>query len=295
MRCRNREQMGVDPGGERTKDPSRGRNRSERYALAILGLGALGLYMLGTQRLATENRRLRRRNDKLELETHTDSLTGLRNRRYFLETVDRDTSLVDRLHVDSPDDVPREGVDYLLLFFDLDDFKEINDRYGHGVGDRVLVQVRWLLENTFRESDDLVRWGGDEFLVVGRHTHRAAAPQIAERLRRQIAGHPFQIGHGETCRVTCSIGFACYPFQPGEPGRLGWRDVLTLADRAQYIAKRSGGNAWAWLQPSEGTALQSADALAARIATDTEGMVRDGWLTVETSAERAALGRFRGV
>jgi len=140
----------------------------------------------------------------------------------------------------------------------------------------------------------LIRWGGDEFLVVGRHTHRDAAPQIAERLRTRIAGHAFQIGQGQTCRVTCSIGFACYPFQKATPGHTAWRDVLTLADRAQYIVKRSGGNAWAWLQPSERAAPESAEALAGRIATDTEGMLRDGWLSVETSGG-PTLGRLRGL
>lgn len=299
MRRRRRQNPADRPAVGRPVAPSSqptGERRAGRWFWAALWLGTLGLYALGSKRLAAENRRLRRHTDRLALETHTDSLTGLKNRRYFLESIERDAALVDRLHADASKAGGRpEGIDYLFLFFDLDDFKVVNDRYGHEVGDRVLVQVRWLLENTFRESDDLVRWGGDEFLVVGRHTSCSAAPAMAERLREQIANHPFQLGHGQTTQITCSIGFACYPFDSTAPDGIGWRDVLTLADRAQYIAKRAGGNGWARIEAGASQPTPAREALAARIATDTDGLIRQGWLAVSTSQRRGESGHLRGL
>lgn len=270
---------------------------------AALGMAAYAVYRSRPSRLVEENRRLERAKRRLELEnheltlqSHTDSLTGLCNRRYFLEHIEQDVALVDRFHQEAvARDAPREGIDCLFLFFDLDDFKEVNDRYGHGVGDRVLVQVRWLLENTFRETDGLIRWGGDEFLVVGNHTSREAAPQIAERLRRQVAEHRFQLGHGDTLRLSCSIGFACYPFLAEDPKRFPWRDVLTLADRAQYVAKHGGGDAWVGLLPSEKSVSVPPEVISTRIATDTEGMIEDGSLAVETSRGSGSTAALRGL
>jgi diguanylate cyclase (GGDEF)-like protein len=272
-------------------------------SFAALGMAAYAAYRSRPSRLVEENRRLLEAKRQLELEnheltlqSHTDSLTGLCNRRYFFEHIEQDAALVDRFHQDTHlRDAPKEGIDCLFLFIDLDDFKEVNDRYGHEVGDRVLVQVRWLLENTFRETDGLIRWGGDEFLVVANHTNRDAAPHVAERLRRQVAEHRFQLGHGATVRLTCSIGFACYPFLTQDPKRFAWRDVLTLADRAQYVAKHGGRNAWVGLLPSDKTASVPAAAISSRIATDTEGMIEDGSLAVETSRSSGNAAILRGL
>jgi diguanylate cyclase (GGDEF)-like protein len=268
--------------------------------LWLLGAAGLGLAaLLGRGRrsryLAAENRRLEEENRRLEHESHTDSLTGLRNRRFFLETIEHDVALVDRLYSDvAPKAGGRDGRDFLFLFFDVDDFKVVNDRYGHTVGDRVLVQLRWILEGAFRESDNLIRWGGDEFLVVGRFTDRGAAEPIAERLRAQIADHPFQLGDGRTVRLTCSIGFACYPFLLASPTRLNWREVLNLADRAQYVAKHGGRNGWVGLGETPKSAELPPEELTERIRRDTEGLMRDGTLAVRSSRHLPGL-RLRSV
>jgi diguanylate cyclase (GGDEF)-like protein len=305
LRRRKQHATSVAPRGAARRDgPRNGRLRALRALnLTALGMAAYAVYRSRPSRLSEENRRLQQakrrlelENDELTLQSHTDSLTGLSNRRYFFEHIEQDAALVDRFHQEArAHNAPKDGIDCLFLFFDLDDFKEVNDRYGHEVGDRVLVQVRWLLENTFRETDGLIRWGGDEFLVVGNHTNRNAASQVAERLRRQVAEHRFQLGHGKTVRLTCSIGFACYPFLPEDPKRFSWRDVLTLADRAQYVAKHGGRNAWVGLLPSEETVRVPREAISTRIATDTEGMLEDGSLAVETSRDQGSAAVLRGV
>ena len=97
---------------------------------------------------------------------------------------------------------------------DLDHFKDVNDRHGHAAGDAVLVQMQERLREVFRESDYLVRWGGEEFLVLARATRRDEARVVAERIRRAVADREFLLPDGERLRKTCSIGFACFPFVP---------------------------------------------------------------------------------
>src|SRR5450830_1173361 len=91
----------------------------------------------------------------------------------------------------------------------------------------------------FRESDYLVRWGGEEFLVLARATRRDEARVVAERIRRAVADREFLLPDGERLRKTCSIGFACFPFVPDAPRLLSWSEVVELADQALYLAKHN--------------------------------------------------------
>jgi len=180
----------------------------------------------------------------------TDQLTGLRNRRFFLQHVDADVNMSlrrydDPLRLAAPERDGGPGRDLVFFMVDLDHFKEVNDRFGHGAGDAVLVQMQERLREVFRESDHLVRWGGEEFMVVARATHRDEARVVAERIRLAVAGRPFVLPDGQTLAKTCSIGFACFPFLPEQPRLLSWSEVVELADQGLYLAKRSGRNAWA--------------------------------------------------
>jgi hypothetical protein len=89
----------------------------------------------------------------------------------------------------------------------------------------------------------LIRWGGDEFLLVGRDTDPVQVGALAERIRSEIEAATFEIGEGRVVRTTCSIGFTCYPFLHDDPEAHPWEDVLALADGALYAAK-SRRNAW---------------------------------------------------
>jgi diguanylate cyclase (GGDEF)-like protein len=180
----------------------------------------------------------------------TDQLTGLRNRRFFLQHVDADIGMSLRRYDDPLRSgmVEREsspGKDLVFFMVDLDHFKEVNDTHGHAAGDAVLVQMQERLREVFRESDYLVRWGGEEFLVLARATHRDDAKVVAERIRKAVADRKFTLPDGTELHKTCSIGFACFPFVPSEPRLLSWSEVVELADQGLYLVKRSGRNAWA--------------------------------------------------
>src|SRR5262249_4984684 len=122
----------------------------------------------------------------------------------------------------------------------IDHFKAVNDQLGHAAGDCVLRQMRERLEQVFRSSDYVLRWGGEEFLAVTRGSPRRDAPEIAERLRVAIAERPFILDDGQPLPKTASIGFAAFPFDT-----LTWSQVVELADQALYRAKNDGRNRWA--------------------------------------------------
>lgn len=193
-----------------------------------------------TEALMAANRRL----EEISL---TDPLTGLKNRRYLLNHIDKEVALCLRRHEDweASQSAPCPAdADILFFLVDIDHFKQINDTWGHAAGDRVLIQMRERLSEVFRESDCLVRWGGEEFLAVARATGRSDAPRIAERLRNAIAQRPFQLDENSSVTITCSIGFAAFPFVPTQPHLLTWEQTIQMADRALYLAKENGRNAW---------------------------------------------------
>jgi diguanylate cyclase (GGDEF)-like protein len=110
------------------------------------------------------------------------------------------------------------------------------------------MQVKSILESVFRETDYLVRWGGEEFLVVARFTDRRKAPELAERLRKKVENHDFEIGKKHPLSKTCSIGYACFPFLTNKPNSLDWEHVVDIADHCLYAAKNSNRNAWVGLE-----------------------------------------------
>jgi diguanylate cyclase (GGDEF)-like protein len=189
----------------------------------------------------------------------TDPLTGLRNRRFLEQQLGADVSLSVRRYNDWLADrsrpMPIES-DLLLFMVDIDHFKALNDSYGHAVGDKVLTQMRQRLQEAFRESDYLVRWGGEEFLVVARGTKRTDAETIAERIRVAVSGRPFDVSPGVTVSKTCSVGFAAFPFLPMQPEALNWLQVVEVADQGLYMAKRGGRDAWVGLIGTEGTRFE---------------------------------------
>jgi diguanylate cyclase (GGDEF)-like protein len=146
--------------------------------------------------------------------------------------------------------------DHDLIFFmiDVDHFKTVNDTHGHATGDTVLVEVAQRLRGVVRETDFLVRWGGEEFLLVARATHADEGPVLAERLRGAVAARPFALGDGRSLTSTCSIGFAGYPFYPDEPRLASWSEITRLADQALYLAKKEGRDRWVGFRAADGAA-----------------------------------------
>lgn len=203
-----------------------------------------------TEQLAEKNRELERANCALQEASLTDPLTGLRNRRFLLQQLDADVAIILRRHderVKAGNPALLHDTDLVFFMVDIDHFKQVNDKYGHAAGDLVLVQMRERLREVFRESDYLIRWGGEEFLVVARATNRSEAGHVAERLRQAIARRPFILEDGFELEKTCSIGFACLPLLLEMPHAAKWPQVVELADSALYMAKHGGRNAWVGL------------------------------------------------
>jgi len=140
----------------------------------------------------------------------------------------------------------------VFALMDLDHFKSINDTYGHTSGDRALVEFADLLKATIRQGDYLVRWGGEEFLVVLRSVHYDEQASYAERLSKAVQRYRFATPDDRTLRLTCSLGFAEFPFYPGDPDALDWNNAIVLADRAMYSIKQGGRNGWAVVRPVPG-------------------------------------------
>lgn len=178
----------------------------------------------------------------------TDSLTGCRNRRFLDISLPVDANQALRSHQTTPNERSRDLVFYLI---DLDNFKEVNDRHGHAMGDRVLVEVANRIKSVIRKSDVLVRWGGDEFLILSRNSDRGEAPNFCQRILGVIEA-PIPSGSTEhpTIRQTCSVGWAAFPWRHDRPEEMESEAVLALADRALYHAKMSGKNQGVGISPS---------------------------------------------
>lgn len=158
---------------------------------------------------------------ELEYQASTDPLTGLYNRIRFSEYL---ATEINRLR--------RYGGEATLLMLDVDNFKAVNDEHGHAIGDRVLKEICQVLESSTREADIQARWGGEELVVLAPETFLQEGELVAEKLRRNLANHPFpRVGS-----LTVSIGVT------GVTPSDGPDDVLHRADEALYTAKEAGRN-----------------------------------------------------
>jgi diguanylate cyclase (GGDEF)-like protein len=169
------------------------------------------------------------------------------------------------------------SLDLVFFLLDVDHFKSVNDIHGHTVGDQLLVQFSNLLTRTCRETDCIVRWGGEEFLIVSRFSEREEALLVAERIRKTVEQHQFVVGEGMILRKSCSIGFACYPFLRDNPNILSWEQVINTADQALYIAKKSGRNRAVGVMANDQTRTQD---LYKRINRDIKSLIDNGELNI---------------
>ena len=235
-----------------------------------------------TRELSMRQVDLEKANDELARASITDSLTGLANRRFLTEYIEKEVALLHRRYnrlSDGP--ITADLLDLAFMMIDLDRFKSINDSAGHAAGDVVLRDLRDLLVSCSRTSDIIVRWGGDEFLLVARDLSGDGLLELAERVRARVAAHVFEIGEGRVVRTTCSIGVACYPFFREQLDALSWEQVISVADRALYVAKASGRNAWVGFHP--GITALPIQGLFGSICHGAQQLVREGTLRVTSS------------
>ena len=172
------------------------------------------------------DRELRNLKDELERMAHTDSLTNMFNRRFFMQRLGEEFERV-----------RRHGSVLSVLIFDLDHFKQVNDTYGHDVGDAVLVSISEVVSEYKRITDVACRLGGEEFALLLPETGRQGAVNLANRIRQGVADYDYSATVGKPLSVTVSIGVATVGKRAAIP-----EAILKVADRALYKAKNGGRN-----------------------------------------------------
>ena len=164
--------------------------------------------------------------DKLQDLSLRDGMTGLYNRRFLEDFIEKIAS-----------QASRKKDTYSVMMLDVDFFKIVNDTYGHDVGDKVIVAIADVLKTNVRESDLAIRYGGEEFVVMLHNTTEEGALIVANKIHKAFAALEFSTGDGETFKKTMSIGIAKFPAD----GDTIWK-AIKFADTALYEAKNTGRN-----------------------------------------------------
>lgn len=194
------------------------------FVVTAMGLALSFVSWQHFRRTTLQQRTIVKQQEALRKMAYHDSLTYLPNRRYLDELVKQEVALVQRQEKES-----------CLIICDIDHFKQINDTYGHLAGDDLLREFARLLQANLPSSNSLVRLGGEEFVILAPNTSLEQCAILAERLRKLVAGHEFEVD-GNKVRITASFGVA------GLQGTEGVRDYYSRADQALYKGKKAGRN-----------------------------------------------------
>jgi diguanylate cyclase (GGDEF)-like protein len=215
------------------------RSLTQRVWLLVALVMALSaaLVALLYRRVRETNRRLVASHAQLRVQSERDPLTNLANRRHFQSVMQQRDAL--------------RGFNGALLLVDIDHFKHVNDGHGHAVGDVVLCEVARRLNQAVRTDDLVVRWGGEEFLILAPGVQGEALDALAVRVLQAVADTPLHVtlraeagrpvAATASLRVTVSIGYGRFPLPPHR-APVSWEQALNLADMALYIAKSQGRN-----------------------------------------------------
>ncbi|MFA9216196.1 MAG: diguanylate cyclase [Sphingomonadaceae bacterium] len=200
-----------------------GTDRPDEVGDLMRALASLRQASLDKQQLEQERGHLI---EELKLSAETDYLTGILNRRAFTAAGNQ------RLRR-----AQEQQLSLAVILFDVDHFKAVNDRYGHDVGDQVLIQISAMVRTELRDGEVLARYGGEEFVVMPGHCDLATAHVVAERLRRAIAAAPLRLANGQLLTVTASFGVAA-----SDQPQTTLDSLFQAADLALYRAKHRGRN-----------------------------------------------------
>jgi diguanylate cyclase (GGDEF)-like protein len=236
------------------------------------------------QSLRWHSLELQRKNLELQEMSYTDALTGAWNRRYLEEILSAEAGQVLRNYerTQAGDLRKMDHRDLVFIMVDMDYFKEVNDVHGHPAGDRLLQRVAERLSKVVRKSDVLVRWGGEEFLIMSRSTDPSGTPAFCERILEVIASEVFDLGHGISVHKTCSVGWAPFPWSRDAYDAICAEETIELADTALYRAKAGGRNQGVGILPSDG-------ALAAPQTITLPALRNDAGLLTRTLVVRNAV------
>jgi diguanylate cyclase (GGDEF)-like protein len=199
----------------------------------VVLMASLLLYLL-YRKVRTANLKLKAVNDQLAYQSQHDVLTGLLNRRCLLELMEKRQLQQERRSL------PNGQTDAFILL-DVDFFKHVNDHYGHAAGDAVLIDIARRLKALTRSEDLVLRWGGEEFLILLRRVDITAATVFTQRVLDDIGNNPVLVAD-LPIHVTVSAGFLTFPFAELDEAVMGWNKALQLADMALYLSKVHGRN-----------------------------------------------------
>ena len=197
------------------------------------------------------------KNNALKEAVMKDPLTGLMNRRYmfdveerkirrFIESRDRKIHLLDNRNMFEKNDIV-----YGVIMMDIDHFKRVNDLYGHDAGDMVLKGVAEVMQESVRADDILIRWGGEEFLIVLKNIPLNKMLEVVKKIRKAIEKRPFTTQGGTTIWITVSMGVVFLPFFAADPKALAFENIITLADMGLYHSKDNGRDMATFVVPGE--------------------------------------------
>ncbi|MFZ6708658.1 tetratricopeptide repeat-containing diguanylate cyclase [Undibacterium sp. TC9W] len=216
--------------------------KNRQLQQVVLMLAAVIMVMVGVvvfflyRRVRKTNEKLREVNEQLEFHAVRDPLTGLYNRRSFVDMMKGRAILPEGERredaLDNPD---------CLILMDIDHFKNINDSFGHATGDAVLIEVARRLRSTVRDSDMVLRWGGEEFLIYSPRSNPVQLKGLVERILRSIGEENIQ-ADGASVPVTLTAGFISLPFSGLPEVICNWEKALQIADMALYLGKVNGRN-----------------------------------------------------
>ncbi len=254
------------------------------------------------QSLRWHSLELQRKNLELQEISFTDVLTGVWNRRYLEEILPAESEQVLRNYerARGSDVLQLDHRDLIFIMVDMDFFKEVNDIHGHPAGDRLLRRVAERLSRVVRKSDVLVRWGGEEFLIMSRSADPSGTPAFCERILDIMESEPFDLGHGIRVRKTCSVGWAPFPWSRNAYDALCAEEAIELADSALYRAKSGGRNQGIGLLPNDRMATASQAITLEALQNDNGDLMRvvkvqcPGSGHSPTGAENVSSAKDRG-
>lgn len=201
--------------------------------LGLVSIFAAIFVFLMYRKARRANLKLKEANHLLADQSRHDPLTGLWNRRALQEAMTQRQKHGERRDKTAATDG--------LVLLDLDFFKRVNDRYGHAAGDAVLVEISKRLRGICRDNDRVIRWGGEEFLLLASGISADNLEEMSERVLKEIANTPI-VYQNEEIWVTTTVGFVQLPFGEVPESKMSWEKVLQLADMALYLGKSHGRN-----------------------------------------------------
>jgi histidine kinase len=226
-------------------------------AQASISIENAQLYQDMESKVLERTKLLHQANEKLRRLTLIDPLTRLNNRRYFhdfitgaseryIRKLQRSLTSTENRNGAGPD------IGMGVFIIDIDHFKEVNDSWGHAAGDNVLVAISQILTSSIRADDHVVRWGGEEFLVILNNTSLAYLDRFARKILASVRDTPIQLPDGNFVSRTCSIGYMQIPFDRTVPDFLTLEQTIRLCDCAMYLAKEGGRNRAVGISLKEG-------------------------------------------